>query len=108
RRQSLNALRHQAVVDRWRASASVDLRLSGLGEGPEAADANVSNAEIVRVVRQAVDALPVRRREAFVLRWQHQLSHQEIAQIMGVTVKAVERHLTLSIQVLRATLGPLI
>jgi RNA polymerase sigma-70 factor (ECF subfamily) len=42
------------------------------------------------VVRDAVQSLPPRQREALILRTYHELSHQEVAAIVGTTVGAVK------------------
>lgn len=41
-------------------------------------------------VRRAVQSLPPRQREALILRTYHELSHQEVAAIVGTTVGAVK------------------
>lgn len=41
-------------------------------------------------VRRAVQSLPPRQREALILRTYHDLSHQEVADIVGTTVGAVK------------------
>ncbi len=41
-------------------------------------------------VRRAVQSLPPRQREALILRTYHELSHQEVAEIVGTTVGAVK------------------
>lgn len=41
-------------------------------------------------VRHAVQSLPPRQREALILRTYHELSHQEVAEIVGTTVGAVK------------------
>jgi RNA polymerase sigma-70 factor, ECF subfamily len=41
-------------------------------------------------VRRAVRSLPPRQREALILRTYHELSHQEVADIVGTTVGAVK------------------
>jgi RNA polymerase sigma-70 factor (ECF subfamily) len=52
----------------------------------------------------AVEALPPKCREAFVLRRFEDLSHDEIAAKLGVTRNMVEKHLRLALERLRAAL----
>lgn len=48
------------------------------------------------LLQQAIDSLPERQREAFMLyRFEH-LSHEDIAQRMGISVRMVERHVQLA------------
>lgn len=62
-------------------------------------------AEIAEVVRRAIGALPPRRREVLLLRWHHGLTHAEIARVLGISVKAVENHITRGLRSLKDRLG---
>lgn len=57
-----------------------------------AADARVEAEELRVAIGRAVAELPDRCREAFVLARQHELSHAEVAAIMGTSVRTVENH----------------
>jgi len=57
------------------------------------------------VVRTAIDAMPPLRREAARLRWVEQLEYVEIATIMGISVNAVQQHLSLALKTLRTKFG---
>lgn len=48
------------------------------------------HGELRRALGAALDRLPARQREAFVLRYDAELSHAEIAAQLGTTVSAVE------------------
>ena len=50
-------------------------------------------------------ALPERRRMVVVLRWQHQMSHTEIANVLGISVKTVEVQMGRALASLRKQLG---
>ena len=50
--------------------------------------------ERLRRALEVIDAMPSRRREAFLLHRIDGLSYLEIARAMGVSVKAVEKHLS--------------
>lgn len=50
---------------------------------------------------QALDKLTERSREIFLLSRRDQLSNKEIAQRLGISVKAVEKHMGKSLQVMR-------
>jgi RNA polymerase sigma-70 factor (ECF subfamily) len=52
-------------------------------------------------LRAALEALPERCRLVMQLRWEEQLSHAEIAEVMGITVKGVERQLARGLRALR-------
>jgi RNA polymerase sigma-70 factor, ECF subfamily len=53
----------------------------------------------------AVDQLPSRCREAFLLRWRDELSYADIASVMGISVKTVEMQMTAAVKRLRARLA---
>lgn len=52
-----------------------------------------------------IAALPDRRREAFQLSRYQGLSHEEIADVMGLTPRTVNTHIVLALKDLRARLG---
>lgn len=71
------------------------------GPSPEAC---VVAREERRAVQQALASLPVKQREAVVLRYYESLTYDEIGAVMGASRKAVERLLARG----RATLGTLL
>lgn len=105
RNRALDYLRHERLERRW---AEHVVREPDAQDRPRVvpADEAVETQEMVSALSRALDGLPERRRLVFVLRWREGLSHQEIADRMGVTVKTVENQLTRAIQALRARLGP--
>lgn len=59
-------------------------------------------ADYQRMVRNELERLPLRNREVFDLSRTHQLSNREIAETLNISVKAVEKHLTKTLGILRA------
>jgi RNA polymerase sigma-70 factor, ECF subfamily len=57
--------------------------------------------EIQLLAAQAVDSMPEKRREVYLLSRQHGLKYSEIADEMGVSVKTVEAHLSKALEQLR-------
>ena len=57
------------------------------------ADADVLSADESRRVRQAVGQLPERQRATLILKVYHELTHEEVAQILGSTVGTVKSNL---------------
>lgn len=55
-------------------------------------------------VQQWIDEMPERRKEAFLLSRREGLSHDEIAQLMGLAPKTVNNHIVLALQHLRSRL----
>ncbi len=54
-----------------------------------------------RSFREVIDQFPERRRQIFLLKQQHGYTHREIAEQLKISVKAIEKHITLANQVLR-------
>src|SRR6266566_3615107 len=88
RNYALDLLRHEQIVTRS-AEIATDL---GLGQSsiPKPADTELEATELGNRLHAVVAELPERRRLVVVLRWRHQLTNPEIAQILGISVKGVE------------------
>lgn len=63
-------------------------------------------AERQALVRAAVAALPPRQRAALILRTYHELSHQEVADLVGTSVGAVKANVFHALANLKKRLGP--
>lgn len=72
--------------------------------GPEEA---LRTAQMQQQLRAWIDELPARRREAFELSRFCDLSHAEVAQVMGLTTHTVEKHITDALRHLRDRLRTL-
>lgn len=68
---------------------------------PARPDTAASLTELKGAMRQWIDALPARRREAFELSRFSQLTYQEIASVMGISQRTVETHIRRALQHLR-------
>lgn len=104
--RSLQLLRQERVRDRH--------VLAELGGGAEVEasppeswpDSELAGQELGQVLQAAVDGLAPRTRQAFELRRYQQLSYEEIAAVMGISVKTVGVHIGRALVVLRkAVLG---
>jgi len=112
---------HNRLVDHWRATgqarfASIDD--DGDGEARDIVDALPSAAndepearalsnELGAQLREALAALPVDQRDAFLLQYEGGLSLVEIAQLTGVGMETVKSRLRYATAKLRSALGPL-
>lgn len=105
RNRALSWLRHRRIVDRnawrWHGSAAQGDGLPGMGDQPARPDRSAEAAELTEACRRAIHALPERRRLVVTLRWQHQMTHAEIARVLGISVKAVEVQLSRALKSLR-------
>lgn len=58
----------------------------------------------IKAARQAIDALPQRAQQTYVLHRQDGLTYREIAEVMDVTVKTVESQMSRALDILRSRL----
>jgi len=101
RNRAVHHLRHQAVVKRWADRSRSDPD----GHSPRPPDRLLESHETEIAVREAIDQLPARTRVAFILQWDYEMSHSEIATAMGISIKGVEKLIATAKTKLRATLG---
>ncbi|MDR0699904.1 MAG: RNA polymerase sigma-70 factor [Tannerella sp.] len=79
----------------------LELKLYSLQEFNERA---LSNVEIETIIRKAIDSLPERCREIFVLSRLQGLRHKEIAERLAITPHTVERQIQIALKKLRVVL----
>ena len=104
RNRALNVRKRQLVERDWeRDEALPDVRQ--LHRAPVAPDHALDLRERDAHLRSAIESLPERCRMVMRLRWQEQMSHAEIAVIMGITRKGVESQLARGLQALRQRFG---
>jgi RNA polymerase sigma-70 factor, ECF subfamily len=101
RNHAISHLRHMIVERRWHdrvshVSASRDDR-----RDTNDVEARVEAQELTEAVQRVLARLPERCRLALTLRWQRQMSYAEVAEVMGVSVKTVEIHVTRGLAALR-------
>jgi len=99
RNRALNHVRHQQVVAREAATAAPDPQSSPSGEDV------VLGVELERAIASAIAGLPEKSREVFQLSRQRGLKYSEIAIVLDVSVKTVEKRMGLALAELRAKLA---
>ncbi len=85
------AVRPEAAAEEWMEEA----------HGPEAGDGAAMNAAVVARLEELLQALPESMRVAVVLRYQEEMSPDEIAKLLGQPVATVKSHLQRGLQLLR-------
>ena len=100
RNRALNHLRHLAVQKR-----SV-VYVEALSEPAEHADVAVQGREVEMAIAAAIAELPPRTREVFVMSRERGLRYSEIADELGISVKAVEANMSRALRMLREQLAP--
>jgi len=95
RNRALKQLRHEGVIGRLEHSAPAYDAPPGMGAANERADVQLERDAERDAVRAAVDGALARlsegARTAFLLRWMHELSYPEIAQIMATSEATVRQ-----------------
>jgi RNA polymerase sigma-70 factor (ECF subfamily) len=97
--------RRASVVERWETAVATSDEAPAMGTPSGPADRYVETSELDAALRHAIAQLPPRCRQVATLRLHHDLSYAEIAEVMGVTVKAVERQATKALRTLRTNLA---
>jgi RNA polymerase sigma-70 factor (ECF subfamily) len=105
RNQALKVLDHERVVRRSCGIVLHQEHLPGMSQPPVAADEKLQADELAVAVRHAVDQLPERCREAYLLHRQQGLSYAEVAEVMGISVRTVETQLGRAAKALRHALA---
>lgn len=100
RNRALNRLRHLRVENRDDEFDADTLPARG------ASDAETSTREMEDALRRAVESLPPRCRQVFELNRVQGLKYAEVAESLGISVKAVEAHMARALRTLREELAP--
>lgn len=103
--RALNRLRRERVELNWQRLIAA--RREEWGVSQYATDSRVITDvdETIEKMQRAIDGLPRRVRRTIILRLQRHLTNAEIAEVMGISIKAVERNITRGLKALRTTLG---
>jgi RNA polymerase sigma-70 factor (ECF subfamily) len=98
------------VANEWRRAANHERTLHEAAErlneqATPAADLIFDAAELEQAILAAVEHLPPRRREVFVLSRFHALSNPQIAEILGISEQTVANQLVSALRTLRELLS---
>ncbi len=99
RNHALHSFRHAAVVRRHMEDGAAVPRAVSPGLD-EVFEGDESALELLR----AIDSLPPRTRLAMELRWLRQMSYAEVAEVMRISVKGVEKLITAGMKELKGIL----
>lgn len=105
RNRALNRLRRSQLEQRWADGVLDNDDVVAVVPRSPQANERVELAELDEAIRQAIDQLPPRCRETFVLSRQHHLSYEQIAQVMEISVKTVQEQIARALRSLRVSLA---
>jgi RNA polymerase sigma-70 factor (ECF subfamily) len=98
-----NLALNQLDSDRARARRGADRRM------PKPSIATpaqlLEEKELLRALENALESLPPRRREALVLARFHNMTHAEVAEVMGLAKRTVTNHITAALAELEIAVG---
>ncbi len=103
----LNHLKHQMVVEGYNARVRIaEARMIFMDQTGDANDVHkqTENRNIRECVENAVNKLPPKCAEVFRLCYYRDMSHKEIAEEMGISLRTVETHIRRAILFMRKEL----
>jgi RNA polymerase sigma-70 factor (ECF subfamily) len=101
RNMALMQCRNTRLMHYWEEPAEEHEDAVAMGSSVDAADQRAERADLSSALARAIAQLPARCRQVAVLRFEYELSYAEVAEVMGITVKAVERQATRALKALR-------
>jgi RNA polymerase sigma-70 factor, ECF subfamily len=106
RNRGINYVEHDLVEQRWRHRETARYARLPDRSASVPADVAVELSDLDRAISAAVDRLPTRCRQVFVLSREHGLSYAEIATVMDISPKTVQIQMGRALKALRAAVGP--
>jgi RNA polymerase sigma-70 factor (ECF subfamily) len=106
-RSYLYRVLHNLAVDDLRKRKTRDSTLAMVEAEVAPGSAGGDDGTTDSTVARAIDALPERRREAFILAYVHRLTYREIAEVMNVSPATVKNQVAAALAQLREALRPL-
>jgi RNA polymerase sigma-70 factor (ECF subfamily) len=103
RNRAVSAHRRRSLARRAFESLTAERASEPYGQ-LTASEASVERSQLAAAVWRAIDGLPARVRQAFILVREHELTYAEAAAVMGVTPKAIDVSLTRAAKALRESL----
>lgn len=106
-RSYLFKISYNVVIDKIRKRIKEKAFLSHLYQYFEVSESSqtLEYAQLNQQLQEAVEALPPRRRLIFKLSREQNLSHKEIAEKLGISIKTIENQITLSLRQIKDQLG---
>ena len=99
----LNEIKHRNVVNNYVDRELLNFYFSEIIQTPEA-ELALLGEDINHALQEAIDKLPGRCREVFVLSKMNEMSNKEIAERLNISVKTVEIQMTKALSRLRKEL----
>lgn len=96
-----NLKRHEKIVLNYKSSVST----AGVNAGHEHPHFILEEKEFADKVKNTIAQLPGKEREVFLLNRIDNLKYHEIAELMEISVKTVEKHMSRALKTIRKEIG---
>lgn len=103
RNRAFNYIRHERIARRFVERSTVGY-WSSEAQSHESNEAAITQTEIQVAIQRAIAALPERSREIFLLNREQGMTYANIAEMLDLSVKAVEYHMGRALAFLRRQL----
>jgi RNA polymerase sigma-70 factor (ECF subfamily) len=103
RNRVANWRRHEHVVQRTEEDLAEE-RPPGMGELPQQPDAGAIASDFEAALRKALRRLFPMQKEVLTLRWEHEMSYEQIAVTLSISVAAAQKHGSRGLQAIRPLL----
>lgn len=100
RNRILDSIAHDKVADKYASSLQ-----NFVTENNFITDRHVRERELTRLIEEAVNELPPRMREVFIMSRNEGKSHKEIAETFDISESTVKNHMKGALKILRSKLG---
>ncbi|MDR1675442.1 MAG: RNA polymerase sigma-70 factor [Tannerella sp.] len=106
--EAVNYLKHAEVEERYREKVQYQLKHLDLlnPEGVDTPLTDMIEKEMYELLEKAIQTLPQQCREVFVLHMMDELSYEEIAVKLNVTINTVRTQITRAMKKMRNALAP--
>ena len=106
RNRAISHLRHERIETKFLDFPAGDGETRDIPDVAPIADDLAEAADLNHAIVRVIETLPPRCREVFNLRRSHELSYAEIGEVLGISVKTVEIHMSRALGTLRRQLAP--
>jgi RNA polymerase sigma-70 factor (ECF subfamily) len=101
RNRAISYVRHERLERRWLEQA---IRQAPPATDPRRAEHASEEQDLRSALARALESLPDRCRQVFLLSRAHGLSYADISQTLGISIKTVEIHMSRALSILRSQL----
>ena len=105
--RALNIIKHRKVTQDYSAAVKdVEIKRLGYYDPADSYDpSHLEDVDLHAIIDAAINELPDRGRQIFIMSYVHGMPNKDIANIMGISVRTVEVHIYRALKFLRSRLA---